>query len=84
MSSTNEEIRKAVENYQRLVAEGNDKEASEVFKALLSHDQLLQSRNVNEYLALYKEGEITFLPTYKYDPNSDKFDTSKKQRSPAW
>ena len=38
----------------------------------------------NEYLSEYKEGEINFLPTYKYDPNSDKYDTSKKRRTPSW
>lgn len=32
----------------------------------------------------YQEGDITFQPTYKYDLNSDIFDTSEKARPPAW
>lgn len=32
----------------------------------------------------YSEGELNFNPTYKYDDLSDVYDTSKKQRNPAW
>ena len=32
----------------------------------------------------FSEGQITFNPTYKYDDNSDIYDTSKKQRVPSW
>ncbi|CEG77460.1 Putative Phosphatidylinositol phosphate phosphatase [Rhizopus microsporus] len=32
----------------------------------------------------YKEGLITFLPTYKYDVGTDIYDTSEKQRIPGW
>ncbi len=32
----------------------------------------------------YSEARITFQPTYKYDLNSDQFDTSEKARIPAW
>ena len=34
--------------------------------------------------ARYEEGPLDFLPTYKYDPMSDTYDTSKKARVPAW
>ncbi len=73
-----------IDRYQKLVEEGNQAEAEKILKWLLGEDQLLQSKSVNEYLSLYKEGEINFLPTYKYDQNSDKYDTSKKMRPPAW
>lgn len=32
----------------------------------------------------YSEARITFAPTYKYDLNSDQYDTSEKARIPAW
>lgn len=32
----------------------------------------------------YSEGPLLFRPTYKYDNNSDEYDTSEKQRVPAW
>lgn len=32
----------------------------------------------------YQEGDITFLPTYKYDNGTDVYDTSEKQRIPGW
>ena len=31
-----------------------------------------------------KEGSLTFDPTYKYNHNSDQYDTSRKRRAPAW
>jgi hypothetical protein len=30
------------------------------------------------------EGDLNFPPTYKFDPNSDVYDTSPKMRIPAW
>ena len=32
----------------------------------------------------FREGQITFPPTYKYDLFSDDYDTSEKSRIPAW
>jgi hypothetical protein len=32
----------------------------------------------------YEEGPILFRPTYRYDLYSDDYDTSEKQRIPAW
>jgi len=32
----------------------------------------------------YSEARITFPPTYKYDLNSNQYDTSEKARIPAW
>lgn len=32
----------------------------------------------------YAESKITFMPTYKFDVGTDTYDTSEKQRIPAW
>ena len=32
----------------------------------------------------YREGPIAFDPTFKFDPQSDVYDTSAKARVPAW
>ena len=53
---------------------------------LLERDQLLVSRRRNPGFRAraFKELPITFAPTYKYDVNSDRYDTSEKRRAPAW
>lgn len=79
------DVKAIIERYQTLIAEGGkEKEAKEAFQWLLDQDQLLISRKTNEVLESYTEAPITFLPTYKYDNNSDQYDTSKKQRTPSW
>lgn len=35
-------------------------------------------------LAGYQEGPLNFRPTYKFDSGTDAYDTSPKQRVPAW
>ena len=53
---------------------------------LLERDQLLVSRRRNPWFRLrtFSEQKITFAPTYKYDVGTDRYDTSEKNRSPAW
>ncbi|EFA09929.2 inositol polyphosphate 5-phosphatase OCRL [Tribolium castaneum] len=51
---------------------------------LLKADQLNQQKDRGHVLLDYTEGDITFHPTYKYDLNTDTFDTSEKARPPAW
>ncbi|KAI2641407.1 DNase I-like protein [Hypomontagnella submonticulosa] len=54
--------------------------------SLLPHDQL--KRMIRERKAFHegwREGHITFLPTYKYDVGTvGLFDSSEKQRAPSW
>ncbi|KXJ17018.1 phosphatidylinositol 4,5-bisphosphate 5-phosphatase A isoform X2 [Exaiptasia diaphana] len=69
-------------------------ESSENIKALCSgqeytslwqHDQLLQSQSKNLCFVGYKEGPLSFPPTYKYNPGTNDWDTeSGKFRKPAW
>jgi hypothetical protein len=51
---------------------------------LLAHDQFLAQRSAGAIFQGYSEGPIAFPPTYKYDPGTDTYDTSSKQRVPAW
>lgn len=55
-------------------------------KNLQVHDQLLKEMKVNRGFRLrsFQEGPINFVPTYKYDPRTNEFDTSPKKRIPAW
>ncbi|KXJ92520.1 Endonuclease/exonuclease/phosphatase [Microdochium bolleyi] len=54
--------------------------------SLLPHDQL--GRTIKDRKALHegwREGPITFLPTYKYDVGTTgHFDSSEKRRAPSW
>lgn len=53
---------------------------------LLERDQLLVSRRRTPTFGVraFREAQITFAPTYKYDVGSDRYDSSEKRRSPAW
>jgi hypothetical protein len=56
------------------------------YARLLERDQLLLSRKRNPGFRLraFQESPINFAPTYKYNVNSDVYDTSEKRRAPAW
>ena len=56
---------------------------SEIFECL-QHDQLIQSMAEGKAFPGFAEGKITFLPTFKFDKESSHYDTSHKQRIPAW
>ena len=54
--------------------------------SLLPHDQLRQQMEQRKaFHDGWREGSITFLPTYKYDVGSvGVFDSSEKKRGPSW
>jgi hypothetical protein len=60
--------------------------AKQAWDALLALDQLtLQYRRPHFPLMEFVEASRPdFAPTYKYDRNSDSYDTSEKKRCPAW
>lgn len=52
---------------------------------LLEKDQLIQSKNNEQSFNNYVEPPINFLPTYKYEPKTNHYDTEgEKKREPAW
>jgi hypothetical protein len=56
----------------------------QAYRHLLRHDQLIASIAEGRAFPGFMEGPITFPPTFKYDKQSDDYDTSSKRRVPAW
>ncbi|KAL0994969.1 hypothetical protein UPYG_G00130100 [Umbra pygmaea] len=63
------------------------------FNLLWERDQLLTMRKKEPFLQEFEEGPLKFKPTYKFNLNSDTYDTSNKKtllgfngkkRKPAW
>ncbi|KAK4873733.1 hypothetical protein RN001_013093 [Aquatica leii] len=50
----------------------------------MHHDQLCSVLSDGAAFKGFFEANITFPPTYKYDPGTQIFDTSSKQRTPAY
>ncbi|KAK2500995.1 hypothetical protein MC885_007957 [Smutsia gigantea] len=66
-----------VEKVKKLIEE-------KAFQTLYAYDQLKTQVAAKVVFEGFTEGELTFQPTYKYDPGSDDWDTSEKCRAPAW
>ncbi|KAI2501116.1 hypothetical protein MHU86_13339 [Fragilaria crotonensis] len=60
------------------------KKAEELRSGLLLHDQLRQVLAQGAAFPGFAEGRITFMPTFKFDMDTDDYDSSHKQRIPAW
>ncbi|KAL3992343.1 hypothetical protein ACER0C_011968 [Sarotherodon galilaeus] len=54
------------------------------YSLLWSKDQLIMMKQKEQVLQEFEEGPLDFQPTYKFDRNSDTYDTSAKKRKPAW
>lgn len=50
---------------------------------LIVYDQFIKARNINYNLNILDEGNINFNPTYKYNFDSNDYDT-KAKRIPSW
>lgn len=73
----NYRIDMANEDARALALEGD-------FQDLWVNDQLRVAMMEGNAFPDYHEGPIFFKPTYKYDIGTDRYDTSEKQRVPAW
>ncbi|XP_012508488.1 PREDICTED: inositol polyphosphate 5-phosphatase K isoform X3 [Propithecus coquereli] len=51
---------------------------------LWEKDQLSIAKKHDPLLREFQEGPLLFPPTYKFDRNSNDYDTSEKRRKPAW
>ena len=60
------------------------KVAAKEYEPLIEKDQLLNQRKSNKFLQNFEEGKLSFDPTYRYDKDTDNYDSSKKNRAPAW
>lgn len=63
---------------------GSEQVREQALGKLYENDQLNIQMVVGNCFNYYREGRVKFLPTYKYDIGTDDFDSSDKQRIPAW
>ncbi|KUF92122.1 hypothetical protein AM588_10003464 [Phytophthora nicotianae] len=54
------------------------------YEVLYANDQLQREMKVGNVFPHFREGQLHFRPTYKFDKRSDVYDTSSKQRIPSW
>jgi hypothetical protein len=54
------------------------------YNILLRYDQLRKAQRDYPKFACFKEAEIEFAPTYKFDIGTDVYDSSEKQRIPSY
>lgn len=55
-----------------------------LFKSLWHKDQLSREIERGHVFKGFREGPLSFRPTYKYDVGTDNYDTSPKERVPSW
>jgi phosphatidylinositol-bisphosphatase len=70
ISEPNEQVRKAIKEFSTI--------------PLQEKDQLLCEKKLDHIFTGYYEPPINFMPTYKFDINTDEYDTSEKLRTPSW
>jgi len=72
-------------NFDKAVRGDKDRaRATLVLENVLNYDQLRREMAASRVFTGFQEGDIEFLPTFKYDRQSDTFDSSTKLRPPAW
>jgi len=63
---------------------GKEEQIDLLRESLLRHDQLKSTISDGRAFPSFAEGKINFAPTFKFDKETDDYDTSHKQRIPAW
>jgi len=56
----------------------------DMLEVLLNNDQLKTQMETSQAFTGFSEGHIQFPPTFKFDPGTENYDTSPKQRVPSW
>ncbi|XP_068925300.1 phosphatidylinositol polyphosphate 5-phosphatase type IV [Petaurus breviceps papuanus] len=51
---------------------------------LLQHDQLIKEMKKGSIFKGFREADIHFFPSYKFDVGKDSYDTTSKQRTPSY
>ncbi|KAF4036989.1 putative DNase I-like protein [Phytophthora infestans] len=54
------------------------------YEVLHANDQLQREMKAGNVFPHFREGQLNFRPTYKFDKRSDVYDSSSKQRIPSW
>ncbi len=83
INAENTEVRQMIEQYFAIHKQ-DSKLSKEILRSLQDRDQLSLTKYNNEYLRNYREANINFVPTYKYEVNSDEYNKTKKLRTPSW
>lgn len=84
-----ETVEKKIQDIEWILnSNGNEllkqKKAAKIRLDLLRNDQLLKILAEDSAFIDLTEGEIKFPPTFKFDKGTKSYDTSHKQRIPAW
>lgn len=71
-------------NYRLTMADDEQIKIFCEYEKIFYLDQLYIEKQKRRVFRDFNEGKITFKPTYKYDPGTDEWDSSEKNRAPAW